>query len=59
MAGALWPPLAQYGVETVGWRSTYVALGLFCGIGMVLLSLLMHHRPPLLQAPVVGSAQAL
>jgi MFS family permease len=59
VAGAIWPPLAQYGVESVGWRSTYVALGLFCGIGMVLLSLLMRQRPPLLQTPVVGSAQAL
>ena len=59
VAGAIWPPLAQYGIETMGWRSTYVALGLFCGIGMVLLSLLMRQRPPLLQSPVVGSVQAL
>ena len=59
VAGAIWPPLAQHGIETMGWRSTYVALGLFCGIGMVLLSLLMRQRPPLLQSPVVGSVQAL
>ena len=59
LAGAIWPPLAQYGIEAMGWRSTYVALGLFCGIGMVLLSLLMRQRPPLLQSPVVGSVQAL
>ena len=58
VAGAIWPPLAQHGVETVGWRSTYVAMGLFCGIGMALLSLLMRQRPPLLQTPVVGSALA-
>jgi MFS family permease len=36
----------------------YVALGLFCGVGMMLLSLLMRQRPPLLQAPLAGSAQA-
>ncbi|WP_396434167.1 MFS transporter [Limnohabitans sp.] len=59
LAGAIWPPLAQQGIESMGWRSTYVALGLFCGIGMVLLSLLMRQRPPLLQSPVVGSVQAL
>jgi len=58
VAGAIWPPLAQHGIETMGWRSTYMALGLFCGIGMVLLSLLMRQRPPLLQNPVVGSVQA-
>ncbi|WP_353238638.1 MFS transporter [Limnohabitans sp.] len=59
VAGAIWPPLAQHGIETMGWRSTYMALGLFCGIGMVLLSLLMRQRPPLLQSPMVGSVQAL
>jgi MFS family permease len=58
VAGAIWPPLAQQGVEAIGWRNTYVALGLFCGVGMMLLSLLMRQRPPLLQAPLAGSAQA-
>ncbi len=59
VAGAIWPPLAQHGVETMGWRSTYVAMGLFCGIGMVLLSFFMRQRPPLLAIPLAGSAQAM
>jgi MFS family permease len=46
LAGAVWPPLAQQGIELWGWRHTYIALGLFCGLGMALLSLLMRKRPP-------------
>jgi len=38
VAGTVWPALAQRGVETWGWRSTYMALGLVCGLGMMGLS---------------------
>ena len=37
IAGALWPPIVQHGIETVGWRHTYVLLGIVCGLGMLLL----------------------
>jgi MFS family permease len=56
VAGTVWPALAQHGVETVGWRQTYIALGLVCGLGMMALSFAMRQRPPLLAAPVAGSA---
>jgi MFS family permease len=58
VAGTIWPAAAQYGVEHIGWRQTYIALGLFCGIGMVLLSLGMRRPAPVAAAPVAGSAQA-
>jgi len=45
-AGTLWPPIAQWGVMHLGWRSTYICIGLFCGIGMALLALRMRERPP-------------
>ncbi len=47
VAGTLWPPIAQLGIETIGWRQTYIGMGLVCGIGMALLSLRMRQRPPL------------
>lgn len=47
VAGALWPPIVQHGIETIGWRDTYVLLGVFCGLGMFALSLRMRQRPPL------------
>lgn len=46
LAGTIWPPLTQWGIEHFGWRSTYVAMGLFCGIGMALLATQMRQRPP-------------
>ena len=46
LAGAVWPPIVQHFVETVGWRSTYIGLGIFCAVTMPLLALLMRPRPP-------------
>ena len=30
LGGAIWPPIVQHFVESVGWRQTYVGLGIFC-----------------------------
>ncbi|HSW21335.1 MAG TPA: MFS transporter, partial [Burkholderiaceae bacterium] len=46
VAGAIWPPVVQHFVETVGWRPTYVALGILCAVSLPLLSLAMRPRPP-------------
>lgn len=57
IAGSLWPPLVQHGIETLGWRQTYTGMGLVCGIGMALLALRMRQRPPLVQtAPTSGQS---
>ncbi len=50
IAGTVWPPLVQWGITHYGWRPTYVALGLFCGVGMALLAFAMRRPPPQLQA---------
>jgi MFS family permease len=55
LAGAIWPPIVQHFVETAGWRQTYIGMGLFCGLTMGLLALLMRGRPP---AAVVSPAAA-
>jgi MFS family permease len=47
VAGAFWPPVAQWGIETIGWRQTYIYMGIFCGVCMALLSFLMRQRTPL------------
>ena len=54
LAGTLWPPIAQWGVTQVGWRTTYICIGLFCGIGMALLALRMRTKPPTAQATTVN-----
>jgi len=38
--------VVQHFVERAGWRATYIGLGIFCGIAMLLLSLAMRQRPP-------------
>ena len=60
LAGAVWPPLAQWGITHYGWRPTYMVLGLVCGVGMALLALRMRQPPPALSAstsaPAAGRA---
>ncbi len=62
IAGALWPPIVQHGIELIGWRQTYVLLGLVCGVGMLLLALRMRQRAPMVQmdaAPAASGAAPL
>jgi MFS family permease len=59
IAGSFWPPLVQYGIDTIGWRNTYTGMGLVCGLGMALLALRMRQRPPMVQAaPTAQAGQA-
>jgi MFS family permease len=37
VAGTVWPPLITYGIQSVGWRTTHIAIGLFCAVTMTLL----------------------
>jgi len=60
VAGAVWPPIVQWGIESFGWRPTYMAMGLVCGAGIALLSLRMRLRPPQVDvAPAASVAMAL
>jgi MFS family permease len=54
VAGAVWPPIVQHYIETVGWRQTYIGLGIFSAITMALLALLLRPRPPV-QAAVAAA----
>ena len=58
VAGSFWPPLVQWGIDTVGWRSTYLGMGVFCGLGMAVLALRMRQRPPLVQTAAPSPAPA-
>lgn len=48
LGGALWPPIIQHFVESVGWRQTYWGLAVFCSLVMLGLAQLMRQRPPAL-----------
>jgi MFS family permease len=55
VAGAIWPPIAQHFIETVGWRQTYIGMGIFCGLAMAALALFFRARPPALAAVSAGA----
>jgi MFS family permease len=58
LAGAVWPPIVQHFVELVGWRQTYLGMGVFCGLVMGALALLMRGRPPAVAPPSPAAAAA-
>jgi MFS family permease len=60
VAGALWPPVTQYFIDSAGWRTTYIGIGVFCLVTMLPLALVLRRRPPLAPAqPLVPSPNAL
>ncbi len=54
LSGALWPPLLQWGVETVGWRETHMWVGILCIATMVPLGLLLGRRASLEDVGAAG-----
>jgi MFS family permease len=58
VAGAVWPPIVQHFVESAGWRATYIGIGVFCGLAMLPLALLLRRRPPALAGAAVPGASA-
>jgi MFS family permease len=50
LAGTVWPPVVQHFFESYGWRSTYIAVGLFCTASILLLSLALRRRVPAIRS---------
>ncbi len=46
VAGAVWPPIVQHFVQSVGWRQTYIGIGIFCVVSMLPLAMVLRRRPP-------------
>ena len=58
LAGAVWPPIVQHFVGSVGWRQTYMGIGVFCLVAMLPLALVLRRRPPVAAALAGLSASA-
>ena len=60
LAGTVWPPVIQHFVASVGWRQTYIGVGLFCCTAVLLMAPLMRRRPPVQPPAMVtpGSSRA-
>ncbi len=50
LAGAVWPPIVQYLIETVGWRSAHLYIGAICLVTMLPLTYAMRRKPPHMSA---------
>jgi MFS family permease len=54
VAGAIWPPVLQHFIDSVGWRQTYIGTGIFCTAMILPLAFALRRKPPVVDA----SAQA-
>ena len=46
LAGTIWPPLLTWGMATVGWRFSYMAIACVCVLVMLPLSQVLARRSP-------------
>jgi MFS family permease len=44
VGGAIWPPVLNWGMQTSGWHFSYIAVGIFCGVTMTAVLLLLRVR---------------
>lgn len=60
VAGAVWPPVMQHFIDGVGWRQTYIGIGVFCLATIVPLAWFLRPRPPVhASTPAAGAARAV
>jgi MFS family permease len=36
IGGTIWPPLVNFGMQSIGWRTTHIAVGIFTAVAMAL-----------------------
>ena len=46
LAGGIWPPIFQWGIDAHGWRETMIGYGIFATVTMAPLSLLLRRPAP-------------
>jgi MFS family permease len=54
-AGAFWPPIVQHFIETSGWRSTHIGIGVFCLVTMLPLALALRRPSPMHDDGVIAA----
>ena len=58
LAGTIWPPLIQAGIDSIGWRATYVAVGIACVATMLPLAMVLRRPPPPAKPSIAGAGEA-
>jgi MFS family permease len=44
VGGTIWPPVVNWGVQSAGWRTTHIAIGIFCAVAMTSVLLLLRAQ---------------
>lgn len=57
IAGAIWPQIVRFGLESVGWRTTHLLIAAAVVVLMTPLALLLRRAPPAEPAPAAGAAR--
>ncbi|SEE39897.1 Predicted arabinose efflux permease, MFS family [Rhizobiales bacterium GAS188] len=59
VSGAIWPPIEQYFIDSIGWRHTYIGIGIFCVVTMLPLALVLRRPAPLHEAQSPAQARSM
>jgi len=44
VGGTIWPPLVNWGMQTWGWRTTHIFIGIFCAVTMTIVLLVLRGQ---------------
>jgi MFS family permease len=44
VGGTIWPPLVNWGVQSLGWRTTHIAIGVCCAVAMTIVLVVLRQR---------------
>jgi MFS family permease len=44
VGGTIWPPLVNWGMQTWGWRTTHIVIGIFCAVAMTAVLLVLRAK---------------
>jgi len=56
VAGAIWPPLLQFGIDQVGWRHTMLWFAAFVLVSSVAVTVIFLHPTPVASSAAAGGA---
>jgi MFS family permease len=44
VGGTIWPQLTNWGMQSTGWRTTFIGIGIFCAVAMTIVLLLLRAQ---------------
>ncbi len=64
LAGTIWPPILQHGIDTIGWRQAHLGIGIFCLLTILPLAFFLRRPSPMvdhrqLTGAIVGTTDSL